>query len=158
MREKRRSGRPTTKKSVEDEIAHLRGLDLKGFRARWLSVFQRPAPDHLPRHLLFEIIEEVLDWRPFDYLTISTLLPMPDAPKVIMSYAFLEEKPGTTLIEVRLARPKPKDQAFLDHVGAEFQKTITAEIAKLRHMLEGQDGAPAAVEEPMLPVPARASG
>ena len=56
MREKRRNGRPTTKKSVEDEIAHLRGLDLKGFRARWLSVFQRPVPDHLPRHLLFEII------------------------------------------------------------------------------------------------------
>jgi uncharacterized protein YndB with AHSA1/START domain len=100
------------------------------------------------------IIEEVLDWRPFDYLTISTLLPMPDAPKVIMSYAFLEEKPGATHIEIRLARPKPKDQAFLDHVGAEFQKTITAEIEKLRQMLEGQDGAPAAVEEPMLPVPA----
>jgi hypothetical protein len=100
------------------------------------------------------IIEEVLDWRPFDYLTISTLLPMPDAPKVIMSYAFLEENPGATHIEIRLARPKPKDQAFLDHVGAEFQKTITAEIEKLRQMLEGQDGAPAAVEEPMLPVPA----
>jgi uncharacterized protein YndB with AHSA1/START domain len=81
------------------------------------------------------IIEEVLDWRPFDYLTISTLLPMPDAPKVIMSYAFLEEKPGTTHIEIRLARPK-KDQAFLDHVGAEFQKTITAEIEKLRQMLD----------------------
>ena len=56
MREKRRSGRPTTKKSVEDEIAHLRGLDLKGLRARWQSVFQRSAPDHLPRHLLFAII------------------------------------------------------------------------------------------------------
>jgi hypothetical protein len=64
----------------------------------------------------------VLDWRPFDYLTISTLLPMPDAPKVIMSYAFLEEIPGATHIEIRLARPKPRDQAFLDHVGAEFQK------------------------------------
>ena len=100
------------------------------------------------------IIEEVLDWRPFDYLTISTLLPMPDAPKIIMSYAFLEEKPGATHIEIRLARPKPKDQAFLDHVGAEFRKTITAEIEKLRQMLEGQDGAQAAVEEPMLPVPA----
>jgi uncharacterized protein YndB with AHSA1/START domain len=74
------------------------------------------------------IIEEVLDWRPFDYLTISTLLPMRDAPKVIMSYAFLEENPGATHIEIRLARSKPKDQAFLDHVGAEFQKTITAEI------------------------------
>jgi hypothetical protein len=40
------------------------------------------------------IIEEVLDWRPFDYLTISTLLPMPDAPKVIMSYAFLRRSRG----------------------------------------------------------------
>ena len=56
MREKRRNGRVTTKTSVEDEIAHLRGLDLKGLRARWQSVLQRPAPDHLPRHLLFAII------------------------------------------------------------------------------------------------------
>jgi hypothetical protein len=29
-REKRRNGRVTTETSVEDEIAHLRGLDLKG--------------------------------------------------------------------------------------------------------------------------------
>src|SRR6266550_1056 len=56
MREKRRNGRVATKTSVEDEIVHLRGLDLKGLRARWQSVLQRPAPDHLPRHLLFAII------------------------------------------------------------------------------------------------------
>ena len=56
MREKRRKGRVTTETSVEDEIAHLRGLDLKGLRARWRSVLQRSAPDHLPRHLLFAII------------------------------------------------------------------------------------------------------
>jgi hypothetical protein len=56
MRKKRRNGRVTTETSVEDEIAHLRGLDLKGLRARWQSVLQRPAPDHLPRHLLFAII------------------------------------------------------------------------------------------------------
>jgi hypothetical protein len=56
MREKRRSGRVTAETSVEDEIVHLRGLDLKGLRARWQSVLQRPAPGHLPRHLLFAII------------------------------------------------------------------------------------------------------
>src|SRR6266404_3054467 len=56
MRKKRRKGRVTTETSVEDEIVHLRGLDLKGLRARWQSVLQRPAPDHLPRHLLFAII------------------------------------------------------------------------------------------------------
>jgi len=56
MRKKRRDGRITTETSVEDEIVHLRGLDLKGLRARWQSVLQRPPPDHLPRHLLFAII------------------------------------------------------------------------------------------------------
>jgi hypothetical protein len=56
MREKRRNGRIPTETSVEDEIVHLRGLDLKGLRARWQSVLQRPASDHLPRHLLFAII------------------------------------------------------------------------------------------------------
>src|SRR6202171_6153729 len=56
MGEKRRKGRVTTKTSVEDEIAHLRGLDLKGLRARWQSVLQRPAPAHLTRHLLFAVI------------------------------------------------------------------------------------------------------
>ena len=56
MREKRRKGRVPTETSIEDEIVHLRGLDLKGLRARWRSVLQRPAPDHLPRHLLFAII------------------------------------------------------------------------------------------------------
>src|ERR1700684_922717 len=56
MRKRRCHGRISTKTSIEDEIAHLRGLDLKGLRSRWQSVFQRPPPDHLPRHLLFAII------------------------------------------------------------------------------------------------------
>jgi hypothetical protein len=46
----------STKTSIGDEIAHLRGLDLKGLRSRWQSVFQRPPPDPLPRHLMFAII------------------------------------------------------------------------------------------------------
>jgi uncharacterized protein YndB with AHSA1/START domain len=99
------------------------------------------------------IIEEVLDWRPFDYLTISTLLPIPDAPKVILTYAFLESAGGCTHVEIRVAKPKPKDRAFLEKAGAEFQKTITSEIATLRLMIEGQKEA-SAVEEPTLPVSA----
>src|ERR1700674_315704 len=56
MQKKRRNGRASSKMSVEDEIAHLRGLDLKGLRSRWHSVFQRQAPAHLTRHLLFAVI------------------------------------------------------------------------------------------------------
>lgn len=53
---KRRVGLIATKTSIEDEIAHLRGLDLRGLRARWKSVFGGSAALHLPRHLLFAII------------------------------------------------------------------------------------------------------
>src|ERR1700724_1766473 len=56
MQKKRRNGRASTKTSIEGEIAHLRGLDLSGLRARWQSVFQRQAPAHLTRHLLFAVI------------------------------------------------------------------------------------------------------
>jgi Protein of unknown function (DUF2924)/Protein of unknown function (DUF3489) len=56
MQKKRRNGRALTKTSVDDEIAHLRGLDLNGLRSRWLSIFQRPVPAHLTRHLLFAVI------------------------------------------------------------------------------------------------------
>ena len=55
MGEKRRNGRITTV-SLEDEIAHLRGLDLKGLRARWQGVFRRQPAPHLPCHLLFGIL------------------------------------------------------------------------------------------------------
>jgi len=55
MRKKLRKGRASTKTSVEDEIAHLRDLDLGGLRSRWQSVFQRPAPAHLTRHLMLRL-------------------------------------------------------------------------------------------------------
>ncbi len=100
------------------------------------------------------IIEEVLDWRPFDYLTLTTLLPVPDAPKVLMTYAFTENADGGTHIEIRLAKPKPRDRTFLEHVGAEFEKTITGEIAALRLMLEQQEETFGIIEEPAPRAPA----
>jgi hypothetical protein len=72
MQKKRRNGRASTKTSVEDEIAHLRGLDLGGLRARWLIVFQRPAPAHLTRHLLFAVIAYRLQADRFGDLDHST--------------------------------------------------------------------------------------
>jgi len=88
-------------------------------------------------HGAHAIIEEVIDWRPFDYLTLTTLLPMPGAPKVLMSYAFVDRPDGGTRVEIRVAKPKPKDRAFLEQVGPEFAKTIAGEVATLRTMIEG---------------------
>jgi DUF2924 family protein len=54
MQKRHRNG--ASKRPVDDEIAYLRGLDLRGLRARWQGIFQRQAPAHLTRHLLFAVI------------------------------------------------------------------------------------------------------
>jgi Protein of unknown function (DUF2924) len=109
MRKKRRKGRVTTETSIEDEIAHLRGLDLKGLRARWQGVLQRPAPDHLPRHLLFAIIAYRIQTDRFGELDYETmqLLDRTDAKEtgsamsarlVSFDQKRTELTPGTVLV------------------------------------------------------------
>src|SRR5271169_3145938 len=73
MQKKHRKGRGSTQASVEDEIAHLRGLDLRGLRSRWQSIFRRPVPAHLTRHLLFAVIACRLQADRFGGLDHATL-------------------------------------------------------------------------------------
>jgi uncharacterized protein YndB with AHSA1/START domain len=96
------------------------------------------------------IIEEVLDWRPVDYLTVSNLLPIPGSPKVVTTYALEDRPDGTTHLEIRVGKPKPKDKDFVDQVGAKFKEDITKAIGNLRLMLEGQQASVAAIDEPPL--------
>jgi uncharacterized protein YndB with AHSA1/START domain len=96
------------------------------------------------------IIEELLDWRPFDYFTLSALLPIPGAPKVVMTRALQERPDGTTHLEMRIAKPKAKDKAFLDQVAPKFAEDVTKGIATLRQLLEGQQTSVAVIDEPAL--------
>jgi len=56
MRQTRPAVKKPTIRSLDDEIAHLRDLDLHGLRARWKSMARQQPPPHLPRHLLFAVL------------------------------------------------------------------------------------------------------
>ena len=117
MQKQSRSGRTSTKTSVEDEIAHLRGLDLVGLRVRWHSVVQRPAPTHLTRHLLFAVIAYRLQVDRFGDLDHATKQVLDRAvareagPVMSARLANFDQKrtelsPGTVLVREWDRRPQ----------------------------------------------------
>jgi hypothetical protein len=67
-----------------------------------------------------------------------------------MTHAFQDRTNGATHIEMRVAKPKPKDQSFVDQAGGKFKENITKAIENLRLMLEGQQTSPFAIDEPPL--------
>ena len=101
-------------------------------------------------HGKHENIEETLDWRPVDYFTAGITLPVPGAPRIVMTRALLDGPNGTTRLELRIAKPKPKDRAFVDGAAAKFAERMTQAIIGLRSMVEGKQPAVDAVEEPTL--------
>jgi hypothetical protein len=44
------------REQLDVEIARIRDLDARELRNRWHAVFRRPAPPHLPRHLLLRML------------------------------------------------------------------------------------------------------
>src|SRR5262245_24550412 len=89
MKRSRPVAHKATKPTLEDEIAHLRDLDLKGLRLRWQSMFRRQAPSHLPRHLAVMAYQLQAD-------ELSGL-----APETVRLLKHIASK-GTTEIAVRL--------------------------------------------------------
>jgi len=98
------------------------------------------------------IVEDVIDWRPFDYVTLATLLPIPGAPKILNSFAFEERSDGGTHFEFRVAKPKPKDLPFYERVGPTVEANYAAGFDVLRSMLAERQAAAAVEDEPPLPV------
>ena len=96
------------------------------------------------------IIEETLDWRPFDYLTVSTLLPIPGAPKIVMTRAVQDRPNGVTHLGFGSPGQRREHKDFVDQAGAKFTENMNKAIEKLRQMLEGQQPSIAVIDEPPL--------
>lgn len=86
----------------------MRGLDLKVLRARWKSVFRKPAPVHLPRHLLLGILAYRVQAETLGDLDagairllsqVGTARPKTDLARLAADFQMrrVELKPGTIL-------------------------------------------------------------
>jgi hypothetical protein len=110
MRKQARRHEPLRRRTIEDEIAHLRELDLKRLRARWQNEFGRLAPEHLTRQLLFRIIAYSIQADRLGDLDAETLKVLQQAaglegrpPAVSRALAELDQRrfappPGTVLV------------------------------------------------------------
>ena len=116
---------------------------------------QGPARRRHANHCLHgkdAIIEDILDWRPFDYVTQTALLPIPGAAKILMTDAFDGRDDGGTHFEFRVAKPKPKDLPFLEQVWPAVVQNYDVGFEILRSMLEERAAALTVVDEPSLPI------
>jgi uncharacterized protein YndB with AHSA1/START domain len=102
------------------------------------------------------IIEETLDWRPFDYFTQRSTIGTPTGPIKILGTFELEPTATGTRVHVRFAKPRTaKDAAKLEPMRPIFENMIEAGAAALRVQVAAEASARAATasSEPDLPAP-----
>lgn len=79
------------------------------------------------------VIEEVMDWRPYDYFTVRSLLPVPGAPKLLTT-VLLHEDDGGTIITYRLERPKGAKAALMP-LAEGYVTAVNSSFERLREQL-----------------------
>ncbi len=81
------------------------------------------------------IVEEILDWRPFDYWTQKMQVPTPGVPKFTLMYAFEPEGDGTWLT-ARIMRPRStKDREIWGAVRPVLDSALDANVEGLSQVL-----------------------
>jgi uncharacterized protein YndB with AHSA1/START domain len=98
----------------------------------------------------FANIEDILDWRPFDYLTLTAELGAFGPPAMLISYLFTEKPDGGTRVEFCFAKPKPKERKIFEEREAGLREFYTWAMANLNTVLAGETATAALIEEPAL--------
>ncbi|MEO5941154.1 MAG: hypothetical protein ABIZ72_09180, partial [Candidatus Limnocylindrales bacterium] len=83
------------------------------------------------------IIEEVLDWQPYDHVSYRTLLPIPNVPKLVNTFLFEEVDDGRTRVEVRVARLRSaKELAIQEAIRPGLDHTFNEGLAALSRVID----------------------
>ena len=101
------------------------------------------------------IVEEILDWHPFEYWTMRVQFPAPGVPKFVMTDVLTPEDGGTRLT-VRVQRPRGlKDRAVLTTLRPMFKGALDAGANALAAVLADEvrrrDATLEGISEPDVP-------
>ena len=96
------------------------------------------------------IVEEILDWRPFDYLTSRSSMPDPSLPKIVMTDTFIPLADGGTRVEIRVGKVKPRERATFEAFRPMLHGMIAGSGEQLRQLLSdpATSGVPSTAPEP----------
>jgi hypothetical protein len=100
------------------------------------------------------VIEEILDWRPYDYVTDRTILATPGGPLRVLHTIELEPTTTGTTIHMRYAPPRTKrEMPLMREIGPAYAHALEAQAPQLVEQLEAELAARAedAGSEPALP-------
>jgi hypothetical protein len=96
------------------------------------------------------IIEEILDWHPFEHVTLRSQLPDPGIPKVTMTYLFQPEDDGTRVAILGLRPRSAKDRAIIEQILSMLDESLEHGLAALRPLIEADMAARKAGATPMV--------
>ena len=105
-------------------------------------------------------VEEVLDWRPFDYVTLRSKMPdVMGGLKMVLTYE-LEPTPTGTVLHARIERPtRPAERKLLENMGPMLASQFQGGIIIMLEQIDAEAShAPSAADEPELPRPKKTNG
>ena len=100
------------------------------------------------------VIEELLDWRPYDYFTVRTTFPSPLGPVRFLATTQFEPTPGGTVVHQRFAAPRTsKERAIMEQLADWLDDAMRTSNARLAAQLgdEVERRQSDAAAEPDLP-------
>jgi hypothetical protein len=85
------------------------------------------------------VIEEILDWRPYDYVTDRTILDTPGGPVKVLHTIELEPDTAGTVIHIRFAAPKTRrEMALMQDIGPAYGQALQASFPGLIAQLDAE--------------------
>ncbi len=102
------------------------------------------------------VIEEILDWRPYDYVTDRTILATPGGPVKVLHTIEMEPNAAGTIIHFRYGAPRTRrESAAMDVIAPAYGQALRSSIPSLTAQLDAALAARDADRgsEPELPAP-----